>query len=72
MRKNTRVHCADPELSLTDASHVFGLSVSTIFRLRRKGKLRAVKLSEGRVGLLSSDVREFLASRETAEVCPRR
>lgn len=56
----------DAVVSARVVAALTGLSAATVWRLRRAGKLEAVKISEGRTGYRVASVRALLGLSEAA------
>jgi len=55
-------------LKSKEVCSVLGISKPTLYRLTSQGKLKKVKISEGRVGWLQSSVNAFIANLKEADL----
>jgi len=55
-------------LKSKEVCSMLGISKPTLYRLTSQGKLKKVKISEGRVGWLQSSVNAFIANLKEADL----
>jgi predicted DNA-binding transcriptional regulator AlpA len=56
----------DRIVSLAEAAQIAGIGFRTLMRVRDRGELRVVRLTERRVGVRMSDLQAWIAGREVA------
>ncbi len=66
MSNSETVPAPDRILSLEEAAQIAGLGFRTLLRLRERGEIRVLKLTERRVGIRMSDLQAWIDSREVA------
>ena len=66
MSNNAAAPTPDRVVSMQEAATLAGLSPRTFQRIRERGEIRVIQLSQRRVGVRLSDLEKWIAGREVA------